>query len=383
MKTANALKLILFLVVIFNAIIRCTHENPPTTPTQKDNDIIETVPDTIPPAIPAIPSLSKIRRGEFIISWDDNIDEDLAGYKLFRTDSEDSLENYDIIYDSTFSEYHNKGLNVYTNYFYSIAAYDTAGNVSSFSVVASGIPDSSFYHNDPNYPTVIHSLSSSQISALQKEFNSLNNHQIYCDIDNFGFIDAGGYPPTHPDTVFTDDDAPAMNRIAKSTLLKNFKFTGVSDTSSMQVKDSYWHGQGGLWRIRYENQVYEEIEVIRTVIFVWLDGAGVYRMSGNWYKDIYIPSNDYYDPESAQNTLIGKKLYYYEWGGIRKEIIISRDNLQEPIIKFIVPGVGVNTIDFSITWRISITMWNTVSWYIYVDTMTGNVKYIDQLFDTQ
>ena len=88
--------------------------------------------DVIPPAQPVIIN-TELNNNSVVISWLQQFENDLAGYKVFR--SEDSLSGFTELASLTKEvlSYTNNNLEPGKNYYYKIAAIDAAGNTSQMS----------------------------------------------------------------------------------------------------------------------------------------------------------------------------------------------------------------------------------------------------------
>jgi len=99
----------------------------------KENPLVGPVDDMTTPSKPATPNTTSVGDGEIHLNWLPNTENDLAGYRLYRAENEDILENYILIYDSTQTSYKDINLDYTTTYFYRVSAYDLSGNESLFS----------------------------------------------------------------------------------------------------------------------------------------------------------------------------------------------------------------------------------------------------------
>jgi hypothetical protein len=90
-----------------------------------------------PPAAPtALKAISGI--GQVSLDWDNNIENDLAGYDVYR--SQTSGGPYTLLQNVTASEYLDNTVDNGTTYYYAVTAADTAGNVSGNSNEDSALP---------------------------------------------------------------------------------------------------------------------------------------------------------------------------------------------------------------------------------------------------
>lgn len=251
-----------------------------------------------------------------------------------------------------------------------------------------------FENNDStngDYPTTIQPLSAAKLTELTSEFNALNDKRVCTPLNEFGFIKYKlTYCLTRKIQRIEIKDEASKIRLAKETLLKNTKFSGITDTSALVVKRSTplrgcikCDGSDGdtvpiAWRIEFENQVYKNIEVKETRIVAFLDTNGVYMMGGNWYPDIFIPDKDIFSVEASKKNLIGTEITWYGWGG-KNVFVVESDSFSSNVRKVIIPFKNNNAIELRLTWKFYV---GGSSWAIYVDTTTGETVGIYQLFET-
>ena len=92
--------------------------------------------DTTPPNIPT--SLSTISHDhEVVLTWDTNKEEDLAQYKIYR--SQTPLTGYESIVFTEFNTIADTGITNYTPFYYKVSALDKAGNESELSPSVEGM----------------------------------------------------------------------------------------------------------------------------------------------------------------------------------------------------------------------------------------------------
>lgn len=88
--------------------------------------------------------------GEIKLVWNKNTEKDLAGYHLYRSPNVDLLSAYELITDTTATQYLDVGLDYDTTYYYRISAYDNDNNESDTS---SAIYYSTGNSDPPDPPT--------------------------------------------------------------------------------------------------------------------------------------------------------------------------------------------------------------------------------------
>ena len=93
--------------------------------------------DTEPPAAPA--ALRAIGRdGKMVLRWDSNPEPDLAGYRLYRSDS--PITGYTLSQQVEETEVRDPDLTNFEKYYYKVAAFDHANNESPRSAAVMGMP---------------------------------------------------------------------------------------------------------------------------------------------------------------------------------------------------------------------------------------------------
>ncbi len=101
-----------------------------------------TLPDTVPPSIPANLSSIAVSATQINLSWTVSTDNvGVTGYRIYRCSGANCAPTIQIA-TSTTNSYSNTGLTASTIYAYSVSAYDAAGNVSNQSSSASATTQS-------------------------------------------------------------------------------------------------------------------------------------------------------------------------------------------------------------------------------------------------
>jgi len=104
---------------------------PPPPPPPPTSTSTNTTSDTTPPSMPTNLSASAVSTSQINLSWSASTDDTgVVGYKIYRGGTQ-------IATITTSTSYSNVGLQASTAYTYTVAAYDTAGNISVQSSQAS------------------------------------------------------------------------------------------------------------------------------------------------------------------------------------------------------------------------------------------------------
>jgi hypothetical protein len=232
----------------------------------------------------------------------------------------------------------------------------------------------------PGYPTTLYPLSESELNALQAEFDSLNNNRICTYLDEYGLTRNGRYCRTFNNTKISQDSALD---IAVNTVLRNSKFTNVKDRLLL-IENGYTirvnSSDSSKWEIRFNPQHYEGLEIPFSWINVIISGHEPYSITGHWYSNILIPQHDNFNIEEAKQKILEEKIVWYGIDGKPRDYYISKNSILEPINKAIFPLRKENLIELRVTWKIPIDFGGFTGWYIYFDSITGEIVFTEPLF---
>lgn len=238
--------------------------------------------------------------------------------------------------------------------------------------------------DESNYPTVLYPLSSDSLRSLKEEFLDLNNNEVCLTLDEWGFTGHGFCNKANPGIRITSVDT--LITMAKTTLFLNRKFTNVMDTSLIEIRRvlAMPFSDSTEWRIDFHGQNYSDHEVLYTQIFVWMYGAGIYRINGHWYRDMFVPARDKFEIAEAMENIVDLEITWYDFGGNPQVFTVTEQSFVGSVEKTIVPIDKEDSIEIRVTWQIGVS-WEGdpfPSWYVYVDTTTGETVHIVQLFVT-
>ncbi len=138
----------------------------------------------------AQPTLSDVGNGEISVSWLASDAPDVAGYRLSRAAraaNEDILSEYEIVFDSLSTSFHDINLVYTTVYYYRVSAYDFTENVSELSNSSSGIPYNTLPPSNPVNLTTFGQNISSPLVELSWDKNpetDVSTYLIYRSIEN-------------------------------------------------------------------------------------------------------------------------------------------------------------------------------------------------------
>ena len=228
------------------------------------------------------------------------------------------------------------------------------------------------------YPVSYPEISQSDIDSLKVSFAILNGEDVCIKFNQFGRSQHPGCGHYRPLENITD--SLRMTSLAKSFLLKNSVFTGIFDTTDIDLvsrgANSYNDSVYSTWGVFVRKQVIEGITVLYSNIDVYLNSNGVLGTGGAWYENLLIPSRDNYSAAKAKEMIIGHKVTYFSWSG-EGQFNITRDQIQDEVEKFILPVYKEGELQLRVVWQIKV---DHPGWYVYFDTITGEIVQIRQLW---
>ena len=114
------------------------------------------------------------------LEWDSNT-EDTVGYHLYGGTDENSLPLVADLTDIGYTEFNHTGLTANTTYYYSLKAYDLAGNESVSSTIISNQPDLPFIWDGPKI--IVEKISNTDWTQAENQ-DFLTNNVIFTRADN-------------------------------------------------------------------------------------------------------------------------------------------------------------------------------------------------------
>jgi len=235
---------------------------------------------------------------------------------------------------------------------------------------------------DPDYPSQYCILSDENRNQLYNEFDA--ELKMYFEVDSFGFLDRNWNQSMGSDVFLGKlNDEDEVKASAKDFILRYKKYFGVPDNADLQVDriSGSWVSFGktlpqenesdrNQWIVRFQNQLYNNIEVYNTTIGIYVSPKGVYWSYGNWYPDIYIPYQIEVTFDEAKSNLLGQTFNYYDWTGPKEHTVSENDFYTDDTPEqMIIPSRKGDCIELRLCWKItSKTIWN-----FYVDVMSGEL----------
>ncbi|MDR9418169.1 hypothetical protein [Gracilimonas sp.] len=247
------------------------------------------------------------------------------------------------------------------------------------------------------YPTRISPLEKPELEALNEEYHAANNGQLCSTLNEYGLT---GFS----EVLFEDGENPCepANReivrievtrtdtlltAAKEILLKNSSYTGVDDTTELVLKEMVplpgcincgrpdEYSANIEWKLTFENQTIDSVEVLDTEITVFVDAEGVNRIWGNWYKDVMIPQFVNYGYLEVQAGLVDWQIDMRRFTGEDEIYVVQEDDVTERPQKVILPFKNDedDIIEIRYCWAVPINYSgeNFEGWIAFIDIEEG------------
>lgn len=243
-------------------------------------------------------------------------------------------------------------------------------------------------HQIGDYPAIVERITEGERQDLIEKYRSNNDFDFCASINEYGFND--GKICTDREILrveIKDDEVDQIEKLAAEFLVKNQEFTNVQDEEQLKIASS----QGLLgclkcdgsdeniatigWRIVYENQTSEGVNVENSSIMVFLDAEKVYQVNGHWYQDIIVPTVDQMDFEEAREKLIGQEFTYDDWSG-NKTLIITEDSFEDYEGKAIFPYETEKGLELRDCLVVEAAIWR---FFLDIDSTTGELVHKDQV----
>jgi len=229
------------------------------------------------------------------------------------------------------------------------------------------------YLEDPQYPTTLKILSTEEYSQLKESF-ALKNKYLKSSVNEFGFCDLTTTQSVDSPPLLDLNSEEETISIAKSFILKNPSETGINnpeDISIYSFSRNSIYGGAIRWVLKLSHQQIDTVEVMHSDCIIHITSREVTHCIGNWYPNIYIPSEFNLTQSKAKSALIGKVVTHYSIGGEKYSYTISKQNLANSHIHLkILPKVYEDKIELRICWQIYVP---DVSYILYVDVMNGEI----------
>ena len=231
---------------------------------------------------------------------------------------------------------------------------------------------------EPEYPTTLHPLSEEALNELRADYAALNP-RVCSTLNEYGLTSGLCYEGT----VGLPESTDVGNVIARAKVVvtANAQFTGVSDASNLHVRSYLISPQRRFLRIVFEPQCYAGLEVVGSTVSVHMDSLGALAINGCHYRQIYIPDPPLVSAAQAQAAIIGLQITWYDSDGNSQIYAVTGDSFQGEPARVVLPHELETSIQLRVAWQIPVGT-DILSWFVYVDTMDGQLLKVEQLFYT-
>jgi len=215
------------------------------------------------------------------------------------------------------------------------------------------------------YPTTYAPLSSHDLGLLIARFESENPGNC-TTLDAYGFTKISSVCNRDAGPVTCSNSDQLIER-AKADVARNHRFTGVLHAEELRVRrytceDSlYFPGI----HIRFEDQLWDGMEVFGTDMIVHMNDDGVWSIYGHHYPEISVPA-PVVSAAAAETSIVGMRLTFYGWDGLHEYYVEEDWFVGEPF-RVIYPYMVGDRIELRVTWSINVADF----WMVYVDSVTG------------
>ena len=222
---------------------------------------------------------------------------------------------------------------------------------------------------DPGYPTTFYTLNPDTLSKRITAFTERNIY-IVSSLDEFGFCSGGGLY-SHPPQCGNISREEAIE-IAKNFISQNETETGIENPDDLIIVEATnmeLPNNNFRWYLQCSPQKIGSTEVIGAPVYITIINSEVIIFNGNWYPNIYIPSNLIIDQEMAKNLLVGRVVGCSGFDGSPYYTTISAESLNSATVRLtIYPLNSGDSIQLRVTWEIYV-----LHHKVYVDAMTGEI----------
>jgi hypothetical protein len=226
-----------------------------------------------------------------------------------------------------------------------------------------------------NYPTT-YKKNSPDILLQMRASYALKNPYMTTSLNDFGFCDWHG-------DLLDVGTTPLQNIITQSEatdIVRNFVSNNSTETGVINSNDldfykvrTYTGSDGAIrWHFISSNQKIDTVEILQTKFLIYLTNNEVSLCVGNWYPEIFIPSEFNVNQTKAKADLIGKVVTHYPFESPKYNVTITEvDLIKSKIGLKVLPLENGDITELRVCWEMDIP--GPVYYKVYIDVMTGNI----------
>jgi len=227
------------------------------------------------------------------------------------------------------------------------------------------------------YPTTINRIDTDQLSQMRYEYHQ-TNFFVLTSLNQFGYCDCcddfGSSYGSSPPAVLNEVSETYATEIAEDFLILNKVYTGIlkKDKIRYSKKDYEEIGADIYWHFKISNQIVDSLEVLYSQVVIKVKNGKVTWCVGNWYPEIYIPTEFNYFQEDVKSILVDTVICHSgSWGDTWCETVTDSILEESNFRKVIVPIKTVSKIELRVSWEINIP--HPIYYKFYVDVITGKI----------
>lgn len=114
---------------------------------------------------------------------------------------------------------------------------------------------------------------------------------------------------------------------------------------------------------------------------IQMDSCGALAIDGNHYRQIYIPDPPLLSASQAQAAVLGLQINWGDSSGNIQTYTVTGDSFQGDPTRVVLPHEVGTSIQLRVAWQVPVGT-DILSWFVYVDTMDGQLLKVEQLFYT-
>jgi hypothetical protein len=202
------------------------------------------------------------------------------------------------------------------------------------------------------------------------------NPGIYSDLNEYGF--------PRESWIMRRRGVPASAGVeelaaqAKAAIVANAQFTGVTDSSTLELASYDLSELRESITCRFGPQIYEGLMVLYTHIYATIDSVGTLALDGNYHREICIPESAAVSAAEAQASILGLEIVYYVGVNRSRTFVVTAESFGGEPYKVIFSHELPGAIELRVAWLVPVGPAGQTWWYVYVDTMDGELIEVEQ-----
>ncbi|MCH2449755.1 MAG: hypothetical protein MK198_06360 [Gracilimonas sp.] len=244
------------------------------------------------------------------------------------------------------------------------------------------------------YPTIYPRLEMSELQEMNSEYHQANDGRLCSTLNEYGLtgfskvlFEDGRSTCQDRDVVRIEmNNTDTLESSAKKSLIKNTRYTGVEDTASLRLlrmeplagciicEGPDQKSENIEWKLTFDNQVIDSVEVQGTEIIVILDALGVSEIWGNWYPEFNVPAFVNFGYMDVQEGMKGWEIDMRNYTGEETIYTVQEQDVTERPYKVYLPVENEKGLQIRTCWAVPIsnsTNENFKGWFAYVDIKEG------------